>query len=255
MSKVVVYTAIFGNKDDAPKLINKEQLGNLDIAFVCVTDNPDIQTSDYEVKLVERRFSDITKNARNIKINGFDGIDAFDIAIWHDSSVQLHCDKLHELAVFGEDHMMSAFHHVRYCVYLETIACIDQKKDNPITLTKQVYRYFSEGFPANFGLHETTIMVINLKTYLQSELRTIWWKEIADQSRRDQISLPYARWRSGTEVNLLAHWSVRGHSNEFSAHVGHRYAHYNDPWSFSLATSYPVRMLCKKLLYEMRRRR
>lgn len=255
MPRIVVYTAIFGNKDDAPELINKKQLGNLDVTFVCLTDNPNLRSSDYEVKLVEKRFSDITKNARNIKINGFDGIENFDIAIWHDSSIQLHCDQLAKLAEFGHEHGISAFHHVRYCVYLETIACIDQKKDNPLTLTKQVYNYFKEGFPANFGLHETTIMVFNLKTYLQSELRTIWWKEIEKHSRRDQISLPYARWRSGIEVNLLAHWKEKGHNNEFSTYVGHRYAHYNDSWPYSFLTSFLVRTICKKLLYEMRRRR
>lgn len=253
--KVLVYTAIFGNKDEAPCLINKSELGDLDVTFVCVTDNPELHSDDYTIKVVDRKYSDVTKNARDIKVNGFEGFDKFDTAIWHDSSVQMHCNKLSELSAMGETHTLSAFHHVRYCVYLETIACIDQKKDSPIRLTAQVYRYFREGFPANFGLHETTIMVINVNRYLPSDLRKIWWNEIANRSRRDQISLPYARWKSGEEVGLLAHWTAKGHDNEFSTHIGHRYQHYNDSWSYTILTSYPIRTVCKKLIYAMRRRR
>jgi hypothetical protein len=255
LARILVYTAIFGNKDDAPKLINKYLLPNLELAFICFTDNPLLRSEDYEVRLIDTQYDDITKNARDIKINGFPGIESFDIAIWHDSSVQLHCDKLQKLVEMGRKHMISAFHHIRYCVYSEAIACINQKKDNPIKLTWQIYRYFKEGLPANYRLHETTIMVIQVEPYVESLFRKIWWNEILKYSRRDQISLPYARYKTGVEVNLLAHWTAKGHDNEFSTYVGHRYHHYNDSWFFALSTWYPVRVLCKKLIFAMRRRR
>lgn len=255
MPKILVYTAIFGNKDDAPILINKESLGKLDVHFVCVTDNPTLRSSDYEIRIVGRKFSDITKNAREVKINGLDDMKEYDVAIWHDSSVRLHCDKLSKLADFGTSHLISTFHHIRYCVYSEAIACINQKKDNPIILTWQVFRYFREGLPANFKLHETTIMVVQARSYLESTLKKVWWNEVLNGSRRDQIALPYARFKSGVEINLLAHWTAKGHDNEYSTHIGHRYAHYNDSFLFKISTSYVIRVICKKLIFAMRRRR
>ena len=47
--KVLVYTAIFGGKDQGPELVNKGLLPDLDIRFVCVSDNPDLKSSDYEI--------------------------------------------------------------------------------------------------------------------------------------------------------------------------------------------------------------
>mgnify|MGYP002630923461 CR=1 FL=1 len=253
--KTLVYTAIFGGKDQPPKLVNKENADLEGITFLCVTDNPGLQSNDYKVVVVKRKFSDVTKNARDIKVNGFEGIENYDVAIWHDSSVRLHCDKIQALALFANQDMISVFHHVRYCAYLEAIACIDQNKDSAIRIATQMHRYFKEGFPSNYQLHETTIMVLECSTYLKSDLRRVWWEEILNRSRRDQLSLAYARWKTGTEVGLLAHWKVNRTNNEYSTWIGHEHERYDDSNLLLKINSKLINGICKKLLYEMRRRR
>lgn len=202
-----------------------------------------------------RKFSDVTKNARDIKVNGIAGMENFDVAIWHDSSVRLHVDKLSELAKVAETNMLSAFHHVRYCAYLEAIACIDQNKDAALRITAQMYRYFREGFPANNKLHETTIMVINCAEFMKSQLQTIWWNEIEHRSRRDQLSLSYARWKTNTEVGLLDHWQASGFKNDYSTWIGHKHARYDHKNPLFSINSRLIKLVCKKLIFEMRKRR
>ena len=253
--KTVVYTAIFGGKDEAPKLINKEGFDSSNVDFVCFTDNPQLTSDDYKVVVMERRYSDVTKNARNIKVNGFDGVKDYDVAIWHDSSVQLHCDKIQALSDFEKDHMISVFHHVRYCAYLEAIACINQDKDSALRIAAQMYRYFREGFPSNHQLHETTIMVLDSRTYFTSQLRHIWWEEILKRSRRDQLSLAYARWKTGVVAGLLAHWKVNRTNNEYSTWIGHKHELYEHSNVLLKINSKLIKGICNKLLYEMRRRR
>lgn len=254
-NRIAVYTAIFGDKDNPPELLNKNQAALSEIDFYCVTDNTNLKTDDYDIQICSQKFTDITKNARYIKVNGFKGIENYDIAIWHDSSVMLYVDKIQELASLVEDHPLSTFHHVRYCAYLEAIACIDQKKDSGPRIAAQMFRYFKEGFPANYGLHETTITVFNCSKYLNSDLHKTWWNEIEMRSRRDQLSLAYARWKTQTEIGLLDHWSVSGAKNSYSKHVGHKHDRYDHQNPLLFINFSPIRWISKKLIFEMRRRR
>jgi hypothetical protein len=253
--KIIVYTAIFGDKDKGPALVNKDLLPDLDIRFVCVSDNPELKSSDYEIIYKPQQYSDVTKNARNIKLNGIEGIEKYDVAIWHDSSLMIDCAKLVKLTGFAKTHMVSTFHHRRYCAYLEAIACIDSGKDSALRITAQMFRYYMKGFPSNHQLHETGIMVLNCREYFKSELRSIWWNEIKNWSRRDQLSLPYARWKTGVEVGLLAHWTATGSKNEYSTWVGHKHEKYGDRNPFRKINFRIIRIICKKLIFEMRRRR
>ena len=253
--KTLVYTAIFGDKDEGPSLINKDFSTQNEFRYVCITDNPELRSNDYEVICVPLKFSDVTKNARDIKVNGIDGMKDYDVAIWHDSSVQIHCDRIEALTKFAEDNMISVFHHVRYCAYLEAVACINQDKDSAFRIAAQMYRYFLEGFPSNHQLHETTIMVLDCATYYKSDLKRIWWEEILKRSRRDQLSLAYARWKTGVVAGLLAHWKVNRTNNEYSTWIGHKHERYDHSNVLLKINSKLIKGICNKLLYEIRRRR
>jgi hypothetical protein len=254
--EIVVFTAIFGGKDEAPKLVNKDKLPTgLKIDFRCVTDNPELKSEDYQIEVAKQKYADVTKNARDIKLNGFKGIEKYNVAIWHDSSVQLHCDKISDLAKFADNHIISVFHHVRYCAYLEAVACITQNKDSALRIAAQMYRYFREGFPSNYKLHETTIMVLDVANYYKSELRKVWWDEILHRSRRDQLSFAYARWVTGVKAGLLAHWKVNRTNNEYSTWIGHKHERYYHSNFLLKINSRIIKWICKKLIYKMRHKR
>ncbi|HAP70696.1 MAG TPA: hypothetical protein DCR04_13400 [Flavobacteriales bacterium] len=250
--RVIVYTAIFGGKDNAPTL-NRDAVSKHEVRFVCITDNPNLKSDDYEVIIQPIEYSDITKNARKIKVTGFKGIENYDVAIWHDSSIEIDCSKLDQLIEYGRSNQLSTFHHPRNCTYLEAIACIDQHKDHAIRITIQMFRYFLKGLPTNSGLNETTVLVTRCKDYMGSELQIIWWNEILNWSRRDQLSLSYARWLTGSkEIGTLEGARIE---NPYTVWKGHKHETYTDKNPLGILNSRLVRGLCKKLIYYMRRRR
>ncbi|HAP70698.1 MAG TPA: hypothetical protein DCR04_13410 [Flavobacteriales bacterium] len=68
--KVLVYTAIFGDKDEAPLLSGDCKSVEYEVDFLCITDNIKLTSPHYNVEFTNPVFSDVTKNARYYKIQG-----------------------------------------------------------------------------------------------------------------------------------------------------------------------------------------
>lgn len=250
--KILIYTAIFGDKDSVPQVLNYRTDSGLDIDFICLTDNALLKSDLYEMIVVSRQFTDLAKNARYYKLNGPTTILNYDVAIWHDSSIWLDFQKLPELTEFAAQNMVSVFHHKRYCLYREAIACLDNGKDSALKILFQTFRYYWAGVPALNKLHETGIMVSDVRRFFGSELQTVWWNEVKNWTRRDQLALTYARWKTHTEVGLLEGETGEGANNRFSIWKGHQKP---DHINQGILNSGFIRKVSKKLILEMRRRR
>ena len=248
-SSVVVYTANFGGKDKLYEPSNSGALAELNVDFVCVTDNPSFESEFYRIIEHKSKFEDVSKNARKVKILGFDGMENYDLAIWHDSSIQIDCKKIVDLIEFGQKHALSTFKHGREDVYLEAIACIENNKDRSIRIAKQMKRYQEAGVKAHSGLFETGILVLNVKQYLNSGLPEIWWNEIESGSRRDQLSLPFAQLKSGVEIGIL---KGSGHQNPYSKYYDHLYEHYIDSKNSWFSELKLVKKLAIRYIYKLR---
>lgn len=246
---VVVYTANFGGKDKLLEPSNLTESIKRSVDFVSVTDSKQVNDSIYETRIIETEFEDVAKNARKVKILGFKGLMDYDIAIWHDSSIQLDASKIEELTRFASNHSLSTFKHGREDVYLEAIACIESGKDHPIRIAKQMKRFSSNGLKAHSGLYETGILVINTKLFLGSSLQQTWWNEIEHGSRRDQLSLPFAVLKSGEEVGVL---TGSGHDNLYSKYIGHQYEHYLDKVENWYEKLNIVKKLAIRYIYKLR---
>lgn len=235
-NKVMLYTAIFGDKDDAPIIHNPEKIDLSHIDFYCITDNPELRSIDYKMQVVSRRFSDVTKNARYFKICGAPELSGYDVAIWHDSSVIIHASQIEKLISFSAKFSLATFKHGHICIYPEARQCIEMGKDSPLRIALQVIYYgFILKYPRKNGVYETTMLVKNLHEYDGSELQKTWWKHVRWFSRRDQLSLPVAKWLSNQEIGIL---EGKGFDNPYSTYRGHRYYHYitgNPLWKLNSA--------------------
>jgi hypothetical protein len=81
-------------------------------------------------------------------------------------------------------------HSERHCIFEEANVCINRRLDNPEIIRKQINRYHQEGYPANAGLGECTIL-LRRHTPEIIEFNECWWQEILNGSKRDQISFQY----------------------------------------------------------------
>ena len=232
--KTLVYTAIFGDKDEPPVLLNSDKVDISQYDFICITDNPKLESDIYKIHHVKSQFTDITKNARFYKICGHSEQEKYDVAIWHDSSLMLDALKISELAIYAFKYKLSTFRHGHICIYPEARQCIEMEKDNPIRIAIQISYYaLILNFPLREGMYETGILVKNVKQYNESLIQKIWWKHLRWFSRRDQLSLPVASWLTNSDIGIL---KGKAFDNPYSTYRGHRYYHYltgNPIWRFN----------------------
>lgn len=105
------------------------------------------------------------------------------------------------------------------CIYKEAQAIASYGFEDINILSRVVKRYKEEGMPENYGLHETGILVRENIPQV-NEFNELWWKEVSENSKRDQMSFDYLRWKTGKQFSNLA----RGwFEQERTSHFGHKH--------------------------------
>lgn len=67
-----------------------------------------------------------------------------------------------------------------------------------------MHRYREVGFPEQYGLFETGIMIRNNRSRRLKGMCRIWANELVIGSKRDQLSLNYSIWKSGNNIRIKA---------------------------------------------------
>lgn len=219
--KIAIYTAVFGGKDKIREPKGYKEDKHID--YYLISDNKELKSKSYKVIYKEPVYDDVTKNARYYKIIGLEEFENYDYVIWHDANLQILQKNILELISYVENCGIAFFKHPdRNCIYDEAIKCIQLEKDYPIKIFKQVFGYYVKGIKNDNGLYETGLFIRNNK-FRNRELTNIWWNEIKNKSRRDQLSLQYALKRANILPNVIK-GEVR--DNLYSMFHKHNYEQY-----------------------------
>ena len=219
MNKKVIYTSMFGTNNDLFHLHEPES--NLDgWDLVCFTDNPNIKSDKWDVRLVTRYYTDGARDNRLYKMLPHRHLSDYEISVCIDADLIITKDisdivteylKNTNLAVL--DHSICGMTKTgdlnrRNCIYQEAkfIKWLGDNhprkkyKDNLDTIFNQVNRYKDDGYPEDNGLARTTVIFRkhNEKDVINS--MESWWLEYKYNSRRDQLSFPYVMWK--TKLNF-----------------------------------------------------
>ena len=194
----VVYTAIFGDYED----LLEPQFINPDLDYICFTDNPNLKSDIWDIKIISNIKLDDVRKARTLKILPHNFLKDYDYSIWVDAGFQIIGDIKEYINTysFGKP-MLAIMHSDRNCVYDEARTCIRSKKDNEILITKQIDQYQKEGYPKNNGLVESGILFRRHNDPQLIKVMEDWYSEIINFSNRDQISLPYVLWKNNFEID------------------------------------------------------
>lgn len=125
-------------------------------------------------------------------------LEGYDLSLSMGAQLVLNChlDELLRDSFTAGDEMMLCRHPERDCVYDEAEVCKALLLDDPGRIDEQMRRYRAAGYPAHDGLYSTGIMARWHKSANVRALCELWWEEYLSGSRRDQLSLNYALWRS-----------------------------------------------------------
>jgi hypothetical protein len=193
-----VYTFIFGNYDTlkTPTVMTDGW------DYICFTDNANLQSNVWDVRQSIRGPEDLglenKKFASKHKILFDTYLSDYDLSISVDGHLQINCD-LDQLVAENfkpESDMMICRHPVRDCIYDEADVCKALGKDDPSRIDEHMRRYRGSGYPAHNGLYSAKVIG---RRHDRSDLRKmckVWFAEVKQGSRREQLSLNYAIWKS-----------------------------------------------------------
>jgi hypothetical protein len=123
-----------------------------------------------------------------------------------DGNVKLISLSIDELvSTFLREADMAVFVHPdRNCLYKEAEVCKKLRLDEATKIQTQINKYKKEGMPAGAGLFECTIL-LRRHTEAVKRFNEMWWSEISNGSKRDQISFPYVLKKSNVKLVNLPH--------------------------------------------------
>lgn len=186
--KKIIYSAITGNYD-MPLVRNIPEGWD----YKLFSNSRDIPNAIF----VENHGLSDVKLAREIKINPWKYFD-FDISVWVDANSTFNT----KILKYIDKDFSMPIHPDRRCVYDEAAAVIRLKKDTPGVVQQVVNRYLAEGMPQNQGLYSTH-GIIRKNTKEVREFCEKWWREVEQNSCRDQLSLPYLLWKSPIPITSI----------------------------------------------------
>jgi hypothetical protein len=201
VDKVVIYTAIFGPKDDLqdPNISTEHEM-------VCFTDQ-DFSSNNWRIVKSKPRCKDTRADAKWFKMNPhtlFPGRRT----VWVDGNYKMFGDPA--LVFAKEEFKNAAFfrHDERSCLYDEVLTCLERDAGNPDDLKRQAEFYASQGMPKGFGLFQGNVIFREDNSQTR-QLNEKWATQLEKFSSRDQISLPYVLWSAKIPVLLMHHSNKR----------------------------------------------
>lgn len=189
---MIVYTCITHGRD---KL--REQPLSLDVvphhAFV----DSEQTSKTWFLHRIERDAGKPSITSKKFKVFPHLSFSQEEYTLWIDGSIEIM--PMVDLVLLSQKFLIDADiavfrHQSRTCAYQEAAVCIGRKLDDSATIQKQIFRYTQEGYPANNGLSECSV-ILRRNTPRMKEFNELWWHEITNGSIRDQISFDYCAWK------------------------------------------------------------
>lgn len=237
MNKIVIYTAIFGGKDNLiePKFIPKG------CDFICFTDS-DFQSDVWQVRKVKAIFGDPVRSAKIYKILPHKFLSEYEYSIWIDGNFLVRGDVNKLIKRYSPKANLAIFDHnqhkkrwkklfwiknkadCRDCLYQEAkyllkIGKEGKYKDDPNLIKKQIEKYRQEKYPEHNGLIAGGVILRKHNEFNIIKTMEDWWEEIKNHSRRDQLSFNYVAWK-----NKLNFVYIKGNlrRNKYFLHMQHK---------------------------------
>jgi hypothetical protein len=228
--KTVIYTAIFGGKDELiePSFVSPS------CDYVCFTDQPR-QSAIWKIVLREQNpAGDPVRSARRLKILPHLLFSEYEYSIWVDGNLEI-IGNLEELIgkyLTGKD--FATFDHANYkthtgqnklkrfifsilayhpfvrtCVYEEAEALIAMNekgiyKDDERLIRAQMERYTQAGYPRQNSVLQSAVLVRRHLSPLLIKVMKDWWQEVKEGSRRDQLSFNFVAWKNKFDFAYIA---------------------------------------------------
>ena len=221
MKKFAIYSAIVGNYDE---IIQPLYVDDRFDYILFSNDISEKQVGVWEIQSIPYNNQTQTKIARWVKTHPEELLPDYVCSIWIDANIQISSSYIYSKSIelFDSGAILSCMKHpLRDCVYDEAAEILALGLDHERTIVKWIQRLKNERFPSHFGLFETGIV---FRTHTQQLIKLFngtWWDCILSNSKRDQLSFPYALNKTGLDciyflpdsedIRYSAHFNYKSH--------------------------------------------
>jgi hypothetical protein len=192
MKKICVYTTLFGEYEE----INAQSIAkSAHIDFVCLTDNKDFISRDWQTRLVSRSLeNDPIRSQRLAKVNPHLYLGDYDLSLYIDNTVELLIDPEEVIGrIWMKDRIFSVpLHSFRNTLQEEFIEVVKWGLDDYSRVWEQNNHYIFEA--PEIMIRQplwTGLLVREHHDPRAIKIAEQWSQQILRYSRRDQLSLPY----------------------------------------------------------------
>lgn len=217
--KKIIYSVITADTDEIKEPIKTTPGWE----YVMFTDNPNLTSKTWDIEVVKG--GEPKKLSRYLKIKNH--FPEYDLSLWIDATFEIKQHSLDKFALSKQEGIWLNSHPQRQCLYEEAEIVKSKNLDDPNLIDKQIEKYRAEGYPEQNGLFRCGIMVRNPKDSRITEMCDLWWNEVEKGSWRDQISMPYACWKTGVTPTPILH----GITNIYFKQSLHK-SHPTEDWTF-----------------------
>lgn len=197
--RLAVYTAIIGKYDN---LLKQNSISKY-CDYFCITDNRDIKSNIWKIIYVDKNdygLNDIenTKVARYIKTHPHIFFKNYQHSLWIDSNIIIEREISEWIYKYlkNDDSSLVHLHPDRFTLNQEVKEVIDAKKDSIDNITKQIENYRKDGFNCDTNGLIMTNVIYRKNTREVNEFNELWWNQIKNYSKRDQLSFNYSAWKT-----------------------------------------------------------
>lgn len=201
--KRLIYTAVFGEYDRVYPPVRPEP----DMDYLIVTDRAGMEVPGWKTMAADSSaFASTTAANRYYKMLIHRLVPGYDASLYIDGNIRL-LDATAPL--FDElersEAALAAFAHPRRSTVAEEAQAVIElaKVGDAAAVRKEVSHYRADGFPDTIRLIEGTVLLRNHRRPDLGPAMELWWRLFGEHLTRDQLSLPYAIWKTGLSVHLL----------------------------------------------------
>lgn len=235
--RLLVYTAVFGDYDRVYPPVEPDP----EIDYVIITDDADMRVRGWNTQ-VESTENFPTPKSANLFFRAFVHrmMPGYDASIYVDGNIRvLGSTRTLFKSFVATGKAVGTFPHpLRKNVAEEVESCIQNKKAEGAEGLRQEYQaYLEDGFDDQIGLFETGVLLKNHRAIELDTAMECWNACFAAYRLRDQVSFPYALWRSGVEPHHMD-FSFRERNPYFGIYPHKRGREVNPLYAHVYARSY-----------------
>jgi hypothetical protein len=197
---MIVYTANYGEKDHPiPTNQMTDDLEGMEFVYFTDFKKPDLDGWNVVVDN-KMRSSDPRMQAKWFKLHSHE-LFPDQKSMWMDSHYSVKAPLNREFDATTEFSPLTLFKHYYPNVLREFSTMMRRRKMWNDQIEKQMEQYVREGFPMESLLYRGAMIVRHPEA---KEFNLKWWDELHKHKHpRDQLSMPYAIWRTGVGVTVF----------------------------------------------------